>query len=51
MQQAARISDETAFFMVGDDYSGYLVEQGDTQNIFTNPSNERTEAYITGRFS
>ena len=51
MQQAARISDETAFFMVGDDYSGYLVEQDDTQKIFTNPTNERTEAYITGRFS
>ena len=51
MQQAARISDETAFFMVGDDYSGYLVEQDDTQKIFTNPSDERTEAYITGRFS
>jgi phosphate transport system ATP-binding protein len=51
MQQAARISDETAFFMVGDGYSGYLVEQDDTQKIFTNPTNERTEAYITGRFS
>ena len=51
MQQAARISDETAFFMVGDDYCGYLVEQDETQKIFTNPSNERTEAYITGRFS
>jgi len=51
MQQAARISDETAFFMVGDDHSGYLVEQDDTQKIFTNPTNERTEAYITGRFS
>jgi phosphate transport system ATP-binding protein len=51
MQQAARISDETAFFMVGDDYSGYLVEHDDTQTIFTKPTNERTEAYITGRFS
>ncbi len=51
MQQAARVSDETAFFMVGEDRSGYLVEHDNTQKIFTNPSNERTEEYITGRFS
>ena len=51
MQQAARVSDETAFLMVGDDRAGYLVETGDTQQIFTNPTEERTEAYITGRFS
>ncbi len=51
MQQAARVSDETAFLMVGDDRAGYLVERGDTNKIFTNPENERTEAYITGRFS
>ena len=51
MQQAARVSDETAFLMVGEDRSGYLVETGDTQQIFTNPTEERTEAYITGRFS
>ena len=51
MQQAARVSDETAFLMVGDDRAGYLVEQDDTSKIFTNPENERTEAYITGRFS
>ena len=51
MQQAARVSDETAFFMVGDNRSGYLVEHDDTQKIFTNPSNKRTEEYITGRFS
>ncbi len=51
MQQAARVSDETAFFMVGDKRSGYLVEHDDTQKIFTNPSNKRTEEYITGRFS
>ena len=51
MQQAARVSDETAFFMVGDKRSGYLVEHYDTQKIFTNPSNKRTEEYITGRFS
>ncbi len=51
MQQAARVSDETAFLMVGDDRAGYLVEHDDTSKIFTNPENERTEAYITGRFS
>ena len=51
MQQAARVSDETAFLMVGDDRAGYLVEHGETNQIFTNPENERTEAYITGRFS
>jgi len=51
MQQAARVSDETAFFMVGDSRSGYLVELDDTQKIFTNPANPKTEEYITGRFS
>ena len=51
MQQAARVSDETAFLMVDDDRAGYLVEMGRTDQIFTNPQNERTEAYITGRFS
>ena len=51
MQQAARVSDETAFLMVGDDRAGYLVEHGETNQIFTNPESERTEAYITGRFS
>ena len=51
MQQAARVSDQTAFLMMGDDRAGYLVEFGDTNEIFTNPKNERTEAYITGRFS
>ena len=51
MQQAARVSDETAFFMVGENRSGYLVEHDDTQKIFSNPSNTRTEEYITGRFS
>ena len=51
MQQAARVSDETAFLMVGEDRAGYVVEHDDTNKIFTNPENERTEAYITGRFS
>ncbi len=45
LQQAARISDRTAFF-----YLGRLVEMGDTQRLFTSPGEERTEAYITGRF-
>ena len=45
LQQAARISDRTAFF-----YLGRLVEVDDTQRIFTSPREERTEAYITGRF-
>lgn len=52
MQQAARVSDETAFFMIDpNDRAGYLVEYGMTTDIFTNPSDDRTEAYITGRFS
>ncbi len=45
MQQAARISDYTAFL-----YMGELVEYGPTDLLFTNPSEERTEAYVTGRF-
>ncbi|MBM3944560.1 MAG: phosphate ABC transporter ATP-binding protein [SAR202 cluster bacterium] len=51
MQQAARVSSETAFFMVGEDRAGYLVEMAATDQIFTNPRHEQTEAYITGRFS
>ena len=50
MQQAARASDDTVFLMMGDDRAGYLVEQGATEQVFTNPKEERTEAYITGRF-
>jgi len=45
MQQAARVSDTTTFF-----YLGTMVETGSTQQIFTAPRNEQTEAYITGRF-
>lgn len=45
MQQAARISDKTAFFL-----SGELIEVGNTNTIFTNPRDKRTEDYITGRF-
>jgi phosphate transport system ATP-binding protein len=50
MQQAARVSDQTAFLHMNDNRAGYLVEQGDTRQLFTNPQDERTEAYITGRF-
>jgi len=45
MQQAARVSDYTGFFLLGE-----LVEFGKTQDIFTAPKNKKTEAYITGRF-
>lgn len=45
MQQAARVSDQTAFFLMGE-----LVEMDVTQKIFTNPQDKRTEDYITGRF-
>ena len=50
MQQAARVSDYTAFFMMDEDRSGYLVEYGPTGRIFTNPDEKRTEDYISGRF-
>jgi phosphate transport system ATP-binding protein len=50
MQQAARVSDYTAFFMMNEDRAGYLVEYGPTDRIFTNPQHEMTERYITGRF-
>ena len=50
MQQAARVSDETAFLTTGEDRAGYLVEYGHTRQIFTYPNDQRTEAYITGRF-
>ena len=45
MQQAVRISDQTAFFLLGD-----LVEYGNTEDIFSQPRDKRTEDYITGRF-
>jgi phosphate transport system ATP-binding protein len=50
MQQASRISDQTAFFTMGDDRAGYLVEMDDTIQIFTNPRNQLTEDYVSGRF-
>ena len=45
MQQAARIADQTAFFL-----SGEVVEFSETESMFNNPKDERTERYITGRF-
>ena len=45
MQQAVRISDRTAFFLLGE-----LIEYGDTENLFSQPEDKRTEDYITGRF-
>ena len=45
MQQAARISDKTAFFLLGN-----MIEYGDTEQIFSSPCNKKTEDYITGRF-
>lgn len=45
MQQAARISDKTAFFLLGE-----LIEYGDTEQVFSLPQDSRTENYITGRF-
>ncbi len=55
MQQAARVADRTAFFTVlADDATssrtGILVEYDTTEKIFANPSDERTERYVTGRF-
>jgi phosphate transport system ATP-binding protein len=50
MQQASRVSEVTAFMLAGDDGVGRLVEFGKTENVFTNPTDQRTEAYITGRF-
>ena len=45
MQQAARVSDRTAFFLLGE-----LVEYGETEQIFSMPRDKRTEDYISGRF-
>jgi phosphate transport system ATP-binding protein len=53
MQQAARVADVTAFFSLEvdeDRRSGVLVEYDTTSKIFTNPSDKRTEDYVTGRF-
>ncbi|MEX1169659.1 MAG: phosphate ABC transporter ATP-binding protein PstB [Chloroflexota bacterium] len=50
MQQAARVSDTTVFMTMGEDRAGYVVEQGETVGIFTNPKNQLTEDYVSGRF-
>ena len=55
MQQAARVSDRTAFFVTevnpdGDRRTGRLIEYNPTEKIFSNPDDERTEQYVTGRF-
>jgi phosphate transport system ATP-binding protein len=50
MQQAARVSDKTVFFSLNEFRQGILIESGPTTKIFTNPDDQRTEDYITGRF-
>jgi len=50
MQQAARVSDFTGFFWIGEDGAGLLAEYGATAQVFTRPRDRRTEDYITGRF-
>ena len=47
---ASRISDHTAFFTMGPDRAGYLVEMDETVQIFTNPKQQLTEDYVSGRF-
>jgi phosphate transport system ATP-binding protein len=50
LQQAARVSNRTAFMLGGEDRIGHLIEYAPTSQIFTHPSDTRTEEYITGRF-
>ncbi len=50
MQQAARVADSTAVMMMAEDRAGEMIEYGPTREVFTNPKDKRTEAYITGRF-
>ena len=50
MQQASRVSDITSFFLIDDKRRGYLVESGETSEIFLNPKDKRTEDYISGKF-
>lgn len=50
MQQAARVSDFTAFMMIDDNRAGKLVEFGETPQLFTKPKHKQTEDYVTGRF-
>ncbi|HEV8053422.1 MAG TPA: phosphate ABC transporter ATP-binding protein, partial [Candidatus Limnocylindrales bacterium] len=50
MQQAARASEETVFLTMGEERAGFMVEKGPTSEIFTNPKNQLTEDYVSGRF-
>jgi phosphate transport system ATP-binding protein len=50
LQQAARVSDFTAFMLMGEERAGELIEMGQTDDLFKNPVDKRTEDYITGRF-
>ncbi len=50
MQQASRISDKTAFFLIDQSRCGFLVEYGNTEEVFLNPRDKRTEDYISGKF-
>jgi phosphate transport system ATP-binding protein len=50
MQQASRASDNTVFLNMAEDRAGYVVEQGPTRELFTNPKNQMTEDYVSGRF-
>jgi phosphate transport system ATP-binding protein len=50
MQQAARASDHTVFLNMAEDRAGYVVEQGPTHELFTNPKDQMTEDYVSGRF-
>jgi phosphate transport system ATP-binding protein len=50
MQQAARVSDRTVFYSLNEHRQGMMVEEGPTSQMFTNPRDQRTEDYITGRF-
>lgn len=50
MQQASRVSDRTCFFLIDENRCGFLVEEGETKDIFFNPRDSRTEDYISGKF-
>ena len=50
MQQAARVSDQTAFFLASHNTPGVIVEYGDTEAMFDNPQDQRTRDYVQGRF-
>jgi phosphate transport system ATP-binding protein len=50
MQQAQRVADKTAFFLADDNQPGYVVEFGDTEQIFNQPADARTNDYVNGHF-